>query len=78
LVDHVIVHHANHSLFMCSLDPDCEEPELEAQAEQAEEANPELEQGMFRCITPQSLTLFDVYLYVEVGCALGWQELIGP
>jgi hypothetical protein len=33
------VHHANYSLF-ASLDPVHEEPELEAQVDQAEEANP--------------------------------------
>jgi hypothetical protein len=41
------VHHANISLVLHSLDPVNEEPELEVQAEQAqaEETNPEPEQG---------------------------------
>jgi hypothetical protein len=38
------------------LDPTHEEPELEAQVDQAEEANPEPEQGKPRCITPPSFT----------------------
>jgi hypothetical protein len=40
---------------MPSLDPAREEPELEVQTEQAEEANTDLKQGKTRCITPQSL-----------------------
>jgi hypothetical protein len=45
---------------MHSLDLVHEEPELEAQVGQAEEANPEpeLEQGKLWCIMPQSLTFF--------------------
>jgi hypothetical protein len=41
-------------LFLASLDPAQEEPELEAQVDPTEEANPELEpeQGKSRCITP--------------------------
>jgi hypothetical protein len=51
------VHHANLSL-LASLDPAQEEPELEAQVGQAEEANPESEpeQGKPRYFTPLSLT----------------------
>jgi hypothetical protein len=49
------LHHANLSPFMPSLDPTREEPELEVQTEQAEEANTDLKQGKTRCITPQSL-----------------------
>jgi hypothetical protein len=51
------VHHANSSLF-ASLDPAQEKPELEAQVDQGEEANPdpEPEQSKPRCITQLSLT----------------------
>jgi hypothetical protein len=45
------MHHANYSLF-ASLDPTHEEPEVEAQVDPIEEANPELEQDKPRCITP--------------------------
>jgi hypothetical protein len=38
-------------LFMYSLDPMHEEPEFESQVEQAEEVNPDPEQGKPRCIT---------------------------
>jgi hypothetical protein len=43
---------------MHSLDPTHKEPELEAQVDQAEEANPkpELEQGKPQCITPPTFT----------------------
>jgi hypothetical protein len=52
---------------MYSLDPAPEEPELEVQAEQAEEANPEPEQGKPRCITPHSLTfILNRYPYVNL------------
>jgi hypothetical protein len=61
---------------MHSLDPTHEEPELEAQVEQAKEANPEPEpepeQGKPQCITPPSLTfILNCYLYVKIECALG-------
>jgi hypothetical protein len=63
---------------MDSLDPAHEEPELEAQVKQAEEANPEPEpepepeQGKPQCITPPSLTfILNCYLYVKIECALG-------
>jgi hypothetical protein len=51
------VHHANSSLF-ASLDPVQEKPELEAQVDQGEEANPdpEPEQSKPWCITQLSLT----------------------
>jgi hypothetical protein len=49
------------SLF-ASLDPTHEEPELEAQVEQAKEANPEPEpeQSKPRCITPYTWLLFEL------------------
>jgi hypothetical protein len=68
------LHHANHSLLLHSLDPACEEPELEVQAEQAqvEEANSKPEQGKPWCITPQSLNfILNRYLYVKIDFALG-------
>jgi hypothetical protein len=39
---------------MHSLDPACEEPKLEVQAEQvqSEETNPDPDEGKPRCITP--------------------------
>jgi hypothetical protein len=64
-----MLHHANHSPFMYSLDFACEEPELEVQAEQAEakETNPEAKQGRPRCITPQSLTfILNRYLMLRL------------
>jgi hypothetical protein len=67
------LHHANYSR-LASLDPVHEEPKLEAQVKQAEEANlePELDQDKPWCITPQSLTfILNCYLYVEIDCALG-------
>jgi hypothetical protein len=57
---------------MYSLHPAHEELELEAQVEQAKEANPELEQDKPRCITPQSLNfILNRYLYVKLDCTLG-------
>jgi hypothetical protein len=55
------MHHANSSLF-ASLDPAQEKPELEAQLDQGEEANPdpECEQSKPRCITQLSLTFFEL------------------
>jgi hypothetical protein len=52
------MHHANVSFVLHSLDPVNEEPMLEVLAEQvqAEETNPEPEQGKLWCITPQYLT----------------------
>jgi hypothetical protein len=67
------MHHANYSL-LASLDPVHEEPEVEAQVDPTEEANPEPEpeQGKPRCIKPHSLSI--VYLYILsmiLDCALG-------
>jgi hypothetical protein len=60
------MHHTNYNLY-ASLDPALEEPEVEAPADPTEEANPELklEQDMFWCITPQSLTFI---LYLISAC----------
>jgi hypothetical protein len=41
-------------VFIAPLDPTHEEPELEAQVEQVEEANPEPNPGKPECITSQS------------------------
>jgi hypothetical protein len=51
---------------MHSLDPVQEESELEAQVDQAKEANPEPEpeQGKHRCITPNPWLLFWVNDFV--------------
>jgi hypothetical protein len=46
------LHHTNYSILFHSLDPAREEADLEVQAEQAEEANTNPEQGKPRCITP--------------------------
>jgi hypothetical protein len=53
------MHHTNYSLH-ASLDPAHEEPEVEAPANQTEEANPELEpeQGKPRCIPPNPWILY--------------------
>jgi hypothetical protein len=63
------VHHANISLSLHSLDPMNEGPELEVQAKQvqAEETNPEPEQGKPRCIIPNPWILyFDYYLMLRM------------
>jgi hypothetical protein len=53
------MHHANYSL-LAMLDHAHEEPEVEAQVDPTEEANPELEpkQGKPQCITPNPWLLF--------------------
>jgi hypothetical protein len=67
-----VLQHTNYSLLFHSLDPAREELDFKVQAEQAEEAKTDPEQGKPRCITPQSLTLIlNHYLYVKIDCALG-------
>jgi hypothetical protein len=66
-VGFVYIVRVDYSLF-ASLDPAQEEPEVEAQVEQAEEANPEPEpeQGKPQCIKPPSLTFnFNLYLMLR-------------
>jgi hypothetical protein len=54
-----------------SLDLAQEEPELEAQVNQAKEANSEPDQDKPRCITQPPLTFnLNLYFYVKVNCAL--------
>jgi hypothetical protein len=57
-IDHVMYIMLILVISLYSLHPTLEEPKLEAQADQVEEANPEPgpEQGKPRCITPQFLT----------------------
>jgi hypothetical protein len=55
------MHHANVSFVLHSLDLMNEEPELEVQAE---ETNPEPEQGKLRCTTPQSLTCIWINIFM--------------
>jgi hypothetical protein len=57
------MHHVNYSL-LALLDPAHEDPEVEAQVEQAEEANPEPEQGKPPCITPNPLLLILVNTFI--------------
>jgi hypothetical protein len=65
------MHHANISFVLHSLDLVNKEPELEVQAE---EINPEPEQGKPQCIIPQSLnfTLFNIFMLRMLCIRLIW------